>query len=211
MFSLRTKIEAGLALTLLICMFLLHIYYNKFQNEKSQKQGIEQLFSKKQAEIELYRNHNNQLVAKNEAITLENKSVKDLVKQGNLSFLKDFDNLKKNYKNLEFAYQIQVKISDSLKGKLNFKDTINIDSKGDTVKFKAFKWEVKDKWREVSLKQITPDSVVFKEVQNVPLDGVLYWKRKWFLGKKRYWAEATSENPHVTIPKLLNLKVGKKK
>jgi len=211
MFSLRTKIEAALGVTLLICIFLLHIYYNKFQEEKSQKQGIEQLFSKKQAEVELYRNHNNQLVTQNEAVTLENKSVKDLVKQGNLSFLKDFDNLKKNYKNLEFAYQMQVRISDSLKSKLQFKDTVYITSKGDTIKFKAFSWETKDKWRDISLKQVSPDSVLFKEHQLVPLDGVLYWKRKWFLGKKRYWAEATSENPHVTIPKLLNLRIGKKK
>ena len=145
MYSLRTRIEAALGVTLLICIFLLHLYYNKFKEEKAQKQGVEQIFSKKQAEVELYKNHNGQLVAKNEAVTLENKTVKDLVKQGNLQFLKDFDNLKKNYRNLEFAYQMQVKISDSLKGKLNFKDTSYVTLKGDTIKFKAFNWETKDK------------------------------------------------------------------
>lgn len=212
MFSLRTKLEGLFIILLGISIFLAHSYYNKYLEQKNEKENIELLFSKKEAEIELYKNKHGQLVAKNEAVSLENKSIKELVKDGNLQFLKQFDNLKRNYKNLENAYEIQAKISDSLKSKLNFIDTSYVTSKGDTVKFKAFSWGIKDKWREISLKQITPDSVYFKEEQNVPLDGVLYWKRKWFLGKKHYFSEVTSENPHVRINKLLTIRIeGKRK
>jgi len=211
MFSIRTRIEAALAVTLLICIFLLHFYYNKFKEEKAQKQGVEQLFSKKQTEVEFYKNKNGQLVAKNETVELDNKTIKDLVKQGNLQFLKEFNNLKKNYKNLETALQIQVKISDSLKSKLTFIPEKYIDKKGDTIKFNAFKWGRITEWGYDSLKQITPDSVIFKKRESVPLDGVLYWKRKWFLGKKRHFVEVTSKNPEVEIEKLLNIKIGGKK
>jgi len=208
---IRTKFEIGLILLLLISFYFGRLFYNKFQEQKEQKEEVEQLFSKKQAEISLYKNKYNEIVSKNETITLENKTIKELVKNGNLSFLKEFESLKKNFKNLESAYQIKSKVEDSIKVKILPEEEEYVDEEGDTIEFEAQNWKYADKWSDFDVRQVAPDSVSFKYTVNVPLDGVVYWKRKWFLGKKKYFSEITSENPHVKIPEFLNIKVGRKK
>ncbi len=208
--SLRTKIEAAFILLFFILGTLFWTFYNKYKEEKEQKEGVEQLFSKQQAETQIYKNKYGQVVSRTEGVILENKTIKQLVKDGNLSYLKEFQDLKKNYKNLEYTYQILSKSVDSLHIKLNDSTRTYIDSKGDTIKFQAKSWSKKDKWSEFVYKEISPDSADFKYTVNVPLEGVFYWKRKWFLGKKHWTSEVTSENPHVKIPKILNIKIGRK-
>jgi len=210
--GIRLKVEIFLLLILGLSIFLAHIYYIKYQEQKEQKQNIELLFSNKVKELETYKNKQGQIVVKNEVPEINNKEVKNLVKQGNLQFLKEFNNLKKNYRNLESAYQIQSKVIDSLNVDLSKTPEIYVNKKGDSVKFIAHNINYEDKWLELQLKQITPDSANLKYSVYVPLDGVLYWKRTWFLGKKHYFSEVTSSNPHIKINKLLNIKItGKKK
>ncbi len=208
--SLRTKIEIGFLLLFLALGASSWIYYNKYKEEKEQKEGVEQLFSKSQDSVRVYRNVHGRLVSKTNSLVLENKTIKQLVKDGNLSFLKEFDGLKKNYKNLEYAFHSLSKSVDSIHIHLNDSIINYIDNKGDTIKFIAKNWKKQDKWSKFEYREVTPDSAILKYEVNVPLDGVLYWKRKWFLGKKHYFSEMTSENPHVKIPELLELKVGRK-
>ncbi len=210
--GIRLKVEIFLFIILGLSIFLAHTYYNKYLEQKEQKQNIELLFSSKIKELEVYKNKQGQLVTKNEIVPLDNNSVKDLVKQGNLQFLKEFDNLKKNYKNLENAFQVQAKSIDSLRITLIDTSEVYIYKKGDSIKFVAHNFNYEDKWTNFQLKQYSPDSTIFKYDVYVPLDGVLYWKRTWFLGKKHYFSEVTSENPHIKINKLLSVKItGKKK
>lgn len=210
--GIRLKIEIFLLVIFGISVFLAHTYYNKYLEQKDEKQNIELLFSKNIEELQVYKNRQGQLVVKNEVPIIDNKSVKDLVNQGNLQFLKEFEGLKKNYKNLENAFSVQSKVIDSLNVDLSKTLEIYIDKKGDSVKFIALNWSYEDKWSKFELKQFTPDSANFKYTTIVPLDGVLYWKRTWFLGKKHYFSEITSENPHIKINKFLNIKIeGKRK
>jgi len=210
MFNIRTKIEAVFLLLFIIALISSWTFYNKYKDEKEQKQGIEQLFSKQQTETQYYKNRYGETVSRTQSLVLENKTIKQLVKDGNLQFLQEFQGLKKNYKNLEYAFQSLSKSVDSIY--IHLKDTsfTYIDSKGDTVKFIAKNWKKEDKWSKFDYKELSPDSAIFKYEVDVPIDGVLYWKRKWFLGKKKYFSEMTSSNPHVKIPQLLELKVGKK-
>ena len=209
--SIHLKIEAGLLAILAIVLFLAHHYYTSYQEQKDQKENVEKLFSKKSAEVELYKNRQGQIVAKTQAIELENKTIKQLVKDGNLPWLKNFEGLKSNFKNLETAFQVQSKLIDSLKAKIHDHQVIYIDKKGDTVKFTAHDINFKDKWSEITVKQISPDSANLKYSIDVPLEGVSYWHRKWFLGKKHEEIEVTSENPHVKINKVLHITTSKKK
>ncbi len=212
MFNLRTKIEIFLLLILGTSIFLAHTYYNKYLEQKEQKQNIELLFSNKEKELQVYKNKQGQTVSKNETVQLNDGSIKDLVKQGNLQFLKEFDNLKKNYRNLETAFKIQTKSIDSLRVMMIDTSEVYVDKKGDSIKFIAHNFNYQDKWSDFQLKQYSPDSAEFKYQVYVPLDGVMYWKRNWFLGKKHYFTEVTSENPHIKINKLLSVKItGKKK
>jgi len=207
---LRLKIEIGIVLLLIISSSFLYVFYNKYKEERGQKEGVEQLFSKSQDSVRVYRNVHGRLVSKTNSLVLENKTIKQLVKDGNLPFLKEFDGLKRNYKNLEYAFHSLSKSVDSLHIHLKDSAFSYIDNKGDTVKFVAKNWKKQDKWSKFDYKEVSPDSAILKYEVDVPLDGVLYWKRRWFLGKKHYFSEMTSENPHVKIPELLELKVGKK-
>ncbi len=209
--SFRTKLEGILILALLVLGFLFHLYYTKFQEEKSQKESVEQLFSKQQTETQYFKNRYGETVSRTKSLVLENTTIKQLVKDGNLGFLKEFQGLKSNYKNLEYAFQALSKSVDSLHIHIKDTTTVYIDSKGDTVKFVAHNWKKEDKWSKFDYKEVSPDSALLKYEVDVPIDGVLYWKRKWFLGRKKYISEMTSTNPHVKIPQLLELKVGKKK
>jgi len=208
--SFRTKLEALLVLIVIVLAFLFHMYFTKYHEEKTQRQGVEQLFSAKQQEVVTYKNKYGEVVGRTQGLVLENQTIKQLVKDGNLQFLKEFQDLKGSYKNLEFAYQALSKSVDSLHVKLSDTTRNFIDHKGDTIKFQAHDFKYKDKYAEFNLKQFSPDSASFKYMVEVPVDGVFYWKRKWFLGKKHYFSEITSPNPHVHIPQLLELKVGKK-
>jgi len=208
--SLRTKIEIAIFLLFSIVSVSAYVFYNKYKEEKEQKEGVEQLFSKQQTETQYYKNRYGETVSRTQGLVLENKTIKQLVKDGNLGFLKEFQDLKKNFKNLEFAFQAQSKSIDSLRIHLNDSSISYIDNKGDTIKFIAHNWKKQDKWSKFYYKQFSPDSAVLKYEVDVPLDGVFYWKRKWFLGKKHYFSEITSSNPHVKIPQLLELKVGRK-
>src|SRR6478735_428929 len=67
-----------------------YVFYNKYKEEKEQKEGVEQLFSKQQTETQIYKNKYGQIVSRTAGLILENKTIKQLVKDGNLSFLKEF-------------------------------------------------------------------------------------------------------------------------
>lgn len=186
-------------------------FSEKYKNEKHDKQNVLILNSRKIKEIEYYNNKNNELIAKNEALELEYKTVR---KTDELNWTKKFEGLKKDNRNLEFAYKIQLQINDSLRSKLQFVPKTFVDSKGDTSIFQAFIWGKSHKFGYDSLIQITPDSVIHKEQEIVPLRGVMYWERKipilWILSKKQYSAELYSENQDVKVTELLNIKIKKK-
>lgn len=196
-------------------LFMAHNFYKKYKNEKSQKENTQLLLSTKIKEVEVYKNLYGHLVHRNEALILDNKSTKDLVKNGNLAWIKELEGVKKNIKNLEFAYKSQIEVNDSIISKLDFFKKNYINEKGDTILFQAFKWGKATEFGYDSLIQITPDSVLFKEQEIVPLKGGMYWERKipilWVFSKKQYKAEIFSENPDVKITELLNIKVTKKK
>ena len=132
-----------------------------------------------------------------------------MVEDGNLQWLKQFEGLNKRMNNLEHAYKISLKAMDSINLKLS--DTIRyyVSTKGDTIKFTAKNWKYKDEWGDFKFEQISPDSGEFKYLVNVPLSGVTYWDRKWFLGKKRYKTEVHSDNPHIKLSELIDIKVVK--
>lgn len=208
------KIQIGLVILLVLSLGTLKFYYSKYQNEKKQKEGVQQLFSKKQSEIELYKNKQGQLVAKNEVVELENKTIKALVKEGNLSWLTELQGVKKNMRNLESAYRLRTQVLDSILVKLNDTTRTYITIKGDTIEFKAKDWSYSDKFSSFKSYQITPDSSIFTYNISVPLSGAVYWKRKhpflWIFSKKVYKSELTSENPNVKIIQMDNIKVSKK-
>jgi hypothetical protein len=195
--------------------FVIFRYHNLYSRMKSQKDNIQLLYSKKMDEVDTYRNRFNNVVTRNEAIQLENRTIKALVKDGELAQLKQLEGLNRRMNNLEFAYKITARALDSVRIHLQDTSRFYIDDKGDTVLFKSTSFRYTDKWASFKGVQVSPDSLVLNYSINAPLTGAMYWKRKtpilWIFSKKEYWSEITSENPHVQIPELLTIKALRKK
>ena len=185
-----------------------------YSRMKSEKESVQKLFSKKMEEVEVYKNRFNNVVTKNEAIQLESRTIKSLVEDGKLSQLKQLEGLNKRMNNLEFAYKITAKALDSVNIHLQDTSRWYVDSKGDSVFFKATDFKYSDKWASFKAKQISPDSTTLTYSVTAPLTGAMYWKRKrpilWIFSKKEFFGEVYCENPHVVIPELVNIKVSKK-
>ncbi len=207
------KITSALIVVILILGFVVMRYHKLYVRMKNEKENVQLLYSKKMDEVDVYRNRFNHVVTRNEAIQLENRTIKSLVKDGELAQLKQLEGLNRRMSNMEFLYKITAKALDSVR--IHLKDTSRfyIDDKGDTVVFKSTSFSYSDKWASFKGVQVRPDSLALKYSVTAPLTGAMYWKRKvpilWIFSKKEYFGEITSENPHVVIPELINIKVGK--
>jgi len=186
------------------------LMFNKYQAEKHDKEAVIQLTSGKELLLKKYVNDNGNLVTRTQSLELQNKTIQQLASEGQLKWLNEFDGLKRNMKNLESAFKLQAKAGDSINVKLQQLQMMYVDANGDTVIYQGVKFKYDDKYASLKAVQISPDSARVTYNIQVPLSGALYWKRKWFLGKRRYQAEMVSENPNVTLDSIITLQVKKK-
>jgi hypothetical protein len=192
---------------LLLCFFVVcgigSYYFNKLQHAKQvHKEVLYSLDSTKQ-ETRFYKNEYSKQVAFNQNVEMSLEALKDLQKANKLEFLKQFEGLKKNLKNLESATQIESKIEGTAKAIL--KDTI-IKEYHPIENVKHFRYVD----NETFIKGIViKDSVFLDYRMNMNLDVVVLWERKWFLGKKQYKVQATSRSEKVDILKLHSFTVKK--
>lgn len=153
-------------------------------------------------EVEYYKLENGQLVATKDAAILDLKTVKKLSEDKDLQWIEQFEGIKKNLRNLETATQINTETIASMKG--NITDTVVVV---DSTEHKAFSFDNSDKWMEVKGVVIPDLKTVdtFVKVQ-VPIEGVMFWKRKKVLGLriggKEWSSEFTSPNPYTKITNL---------
>ena len=208
------KLILGLAIVIAALSITLARVIQNYNRLKEEKANVQAFYSDKIKEVEVYKNRFGQTVAKNEALTLENKTIKELVKDGALKELKQLEGLNKRMNNLEFVYKITARALDSVRIRLQDTTRLVVDSNGDSVYYRSTGFKYSDKWASFRAVQYSPDSITLKYSVTVPLTGAMFWKRKhpilWIFSKKEYFGEITSENPHVVIPELLNIKVGKR-
>lgn len=175
-----------------------YIFFKKWRDAQQENKGLIKLNSESFKEVTHYKNKLGNEVAKNEIVQLESATIKKLIKEGQLPILKEFEGLKRNYKNLELLASANMRIASNLNLKVNNDSTFNYQ----------------DEYRYL-IGQIHKDSttgivVSISDTTTIPLDIVIYWKQKWFLGKKRYNAEAISKNKSVKITGLETIKISKK-
>jgi hypothetical protein len=176
------------------------------QTEKlieAQKRNLEKLdYLKVQAqEIERYRNENNELVSRVSAFHASQETLKELYEAGRFEWLKSLEGIRKDLKNLQSATRIESVVRDSVS--VVFRDTIiqNVPAKS----FKYF-----DEYAKISGYATSENLHISYQIET-PLRVAIYWKRKWFLGKKEYKAEAVSPNPNFIINQIEAVSVKKGK
>ena len=189
-------------------------YHLMYTRMKEGKENVQKLYSKKMDEMEVYKNRFNHVVTRNEAIQLESRTIKSLMKDGELGQLKQLEGLNKRMSNLEFAYKITATALDSVRIRLQDTTRLYVDTNGDSVYYRSTGFKYSDKWASFKATQLSPDSISLTYSVTAPMTGAMFWKRKhpilWIFSKKEFFGEVYCENPHVVIPELVNIKVQKK-
>lgn len=186
-----------------VCFLAMHLY-NQNKILKEQREQLYNYAINRDQQIRYYINRDSLLVSKVNATELDNKNLKELASTKELEYLKQFEGLKKNLKNLENAVNANISITSKVDGKLSDSTFTKIEGK-DTITIVGKSFKLSDEFRKLDIAIVGSDITVHEDML-VPLSLVTYWERKRILGlkigKKLYVTEATSPNPHVKITKL---------
>jgi len=151
-------------------------------------------------EVEIYRNKVGVVVTKSEQLELSLANVERLRETDRLQFLKQFDRLKKDLRNLEaagtFDWLVEEDSIPMVESFVPCPDSIRV-----------FTYRLKDQYNDIEAKVIdTPRFDI-----RVPINYIDYWDRKWFLGKKKWYRETTSPNKLIRLEAQESFVVSKKK
>jgi hypothetical protein len=186
---------------LVVLCILLGIFgawsYKNYSREKDQVKELTKFKGSTIKELQYYKNKSGLEVAKNEVLVLSNKNIRRLYDEGNLKSLEEFNKLKRNYRNLENYIKVNA-TSHSV-------NTVKLVPLNDSTKQFSFQ----DNYSNF-LGFVTKDTITLSDSLTMPLSIVVYWDRKWFLARKKYYVEVTSENKAVKITGIESIKVIKK-
>lgn len=154
--------------------------------------------------IKQYENRNGELINKTEVLELTLSNAQRLRETERLKFLKQFDGLKRDLRNLEMAGSFEWLIDEdsipSTEITLPCTDSLNV-----------FKYELIDEFNTIRALVVDTPQVDIR----VPFYPILLWERSkkflwWKVGPKQYSLESFSPNKLVKITKQEIVKVAKK-
>jgi hypothetical protein len=163
-----------------------------------------QFANKSESLTETYSNAYNNQIARTKSIEISLANVQALRNTERLKYLKQFEGLKKDLKNLQEGITVIANINeDSIPVKIVMvpcKDSI-----------KVFQYQLVDEWNSISAMVLDTPKFDIK----VPIHSVVYWQRKnkilWFrMGKKQWFIESMSPNHLIQITKQELIRVSKK-
>jgi len=200
----RTTITIAILVILLAAIGIQQVMISKFKiratlAENERDQAVVFATDTKK-EVEIYRNKVGVVVTKSEQLELSLANVERLRETDRLQFLKQFDRLKKDLRNLEAAGTFDWLVEeDSIPMVESFElcpDSIRV-----------FTFKLKDAYNDIEAKVIdTPRFDI-----RVPINYIDYWERKWFLGKKKWYRETTSPNKLIRLEAQESFVVSKRK
>lgn len=167
---------------------------NTSNNLKQKAKDYKTLYFKEQKALTVWKDEHNKWRAKAEATEISNRTLKELARNNDKNMMQirdEFSGLKNNLRNLD-TY-VKTVIKDTLYFKSTLTDTLWISANGDTVKGK--KGIYKDSWSNCV-------GLIYNDTLNVnctttdSITTVVYWNRKWFLGRKTYFVEHKNANPN---------------
>jgi len=187
-----TTITIGILVILLAAIGIQQVMISKFKiratlAENERDQAVVFATDTKK-EVEIYRNKVGVVVTKSEQLELSLANVERLRETDRLQFLKQFDKLKKDLRNLEaagtFDWLVEEDSIPMVESFVPCPDSIRV-----------FTYRLKDQYNDIEAKVIdTPRFDI-----RVPINYIDYWERKWFLGKKKWYRETTSPNKLIRL------------
>ncbi|KXX72764.1 DUF6549 family protein [Flammeovirga sp. SJP92] len=206
-FLRRHGLEAILVIISLFLLGFTVVKTDTLNQEREKTKALTHLIEGKNHVIETYKNKNGELVQTVDALKLSKNTLKEMHKQKEFEWLHKFESLKKNYRNLENAYQISLNASSKIEN-ISYQDTV-INITVDTVE-RVRSMIYKDKYTYLKALLDEKGKSHFEYDIKIPLEVVCIWQRKWFLGKKKWIVEAVSSNKNVKVGKLNTIIIKKK-
>ena len=190
--SKTTKLIA--VLVLLLLTFLFYLYHRHNNNILQKAKDYKTLYYKEQKATQIWKDEANKWRLQTDATEISQKTLKELARNNDKYFSdirNEFTNIKSNMRNMD-TY-IKTVFKDTLIITTVLTDTAWINSSGDTVKGKRGIY--KDDWSNcVGL--VYNDTLKVNCVNTDTITSVIYWNRKWFLGRKKYTLENKNANPN---------------
>jgi len=200
----RTTLTIAILVILLAAIGIQQVMISKFKiratlAENERDQAVVFATDTKK-EVEIYRNKVGVVVTKSEQLELSLANVERLRETDRLQFLKQFDKLKKDLRNLEaagtFDWLVEEDSIPMVESFVPCPDSIRV-----------FTYRLKDQYNDIEAKVIdTPRFDI-----RVPINYIDYWERKWFLGKKKWYRETTSPNKLIRLEAQESFVVSKRK
>ena len=192
---------------IIVLVLLCAFFYQKIEKLNIMNQDLKVVseFKNTNAKVwkdqfQMNRHRSEVLELNNIAAIINNKTLNEEFRAN----LKGFNQIKKSLKNIEQV--VNTNSTLRLEKTIKLKDTtLYINDTQRVAKSIAFS----DKWINIS-GFIINDSVNLKIDSKDSLVSVVYWTRKWFLGRKKYKIEIVNKNPHQKIEynKMVRIKKG---
>ncbi len=210
---MATKVILVLIIVVLFFSGLTYIQFRQIQDLKTRNEELIMVSNDSARQAETYRNKYNEMVSKNEVLTIDLRDARKLeeFKKGT----KGFNGVRNKIKNVTQVTKIEANIETKIpftSGAL----TINSGAFGDSVQHAIDTDTTSIKLLDDGYNLIAIEPSGGLEVSiSVPITGVVLWERShkfWFIrfGKKKYFSEFKSDNPLVEITNSEVIQVRKK-
>jgi hypothetical protein len=188
-------VKAGTVIILVICV----LYFKCSHNEQKERHSLQSIIIAKDAEIRTWKDNAQQWHTQTTVADINSHKALKLLVAYDTNFQrlsKDFVSLKKSMRNLSYynthnmgsTYHITAPVTDTSIIDHNDTTQIQIIDVADSAGWYNFK-AVINTHKVAVIDFNTKDSI----------STVVTFKRRWFLGRKRYTQEIISHNPHSKI------------
>ncbi|MEH0154026.1 DUF6549 family protein [Limibacter armeniacum] len=202
----RSLILLGLLIAL--GSYARHLHNGRSQLGNQLEETVQLLDGAKQ-EVRKYETDNRQLIWKAQTLEVDKNTLEDIADTKQYEWLKKYEKLKRDYRNLQSALELQMEVKKVIDTVIH--DTTIILMHDTAYEEKQFsKISYSDEWANIEFVFDSTGAVTGTITEDIPLEVVVYWDRKWFLGKKTYFVEAHSPNPNANINTLDNIQVRRK-
>lgn len=214
--SINLKMYAILGGTIVLLGIALGTLWDKFQRVKKERNQAIEFSNARQDSIEYFKNAWGRETARSAVLDLTIRNARRLQSDERLAWVRQFESVNKRMNNLESATRTVARAVGEFK--------IPID----TTTQQGWTWLDDSTWLQPNVRTfdnhnewihirgtITADTVVVYADAKVPIESVVVFERKKFLGlrigRKQWFTESASPNPYVKITESTVIRVGKRK
>lgn len=211
-------IKAGIIGFILVSALgaIIGIQQRALEKARTEREQAIQFSNSKSDSLEYLETKLGQASAKSDVLDLTIRNLRQLQQDKDLAWIKQIEGINKRMNNVEQIVSTTARAVGTFR--IGLKDTVinivPVDSAAAPNSVRSLAFDNHNKWFRLK-GFIMPDTLVVTPEIYVPLQSVVYWERKRFLGlkigRKDWFKQTTSPNPYVKITEDKLIRVSKHK